>query len=137
MLEGKYWNVYCIRQHITIHRKMDKLDTLINAARTGDTETLKKMIKEGIDLNQKDEKGYTPLIIACYNNKLDAATLLLESGANIDASDFGGNTALMGVSFKGYPLIAKLLLDKGANPDLQHGNGGTAMMFAAMSGNLN
>ena len=62
-------------------------------------------------INFQDDKGYTPLIIACYNNKYDAAKLLLDAGAFVDAQDFGGNTALMGVSFKGYSEIAKLVPD--------------------------
>jgi len=57
-------------------------------------------------MNIQDEKAYTPLIIACYNNQYEAAKLLLNAGANINAADYGGNTALMGASFKGYVKIA-------------------------------
>ena len=107
---------------------------LINAARQGDLGALRELIAGGADVNVQDEKGYTPLIIACYNGQLEAARLLLDSGADVDAQDFGGNTALMGVCFKGYPDIAELLIQRGASLDMQHGNGGTALMFATMFG---
>ncbi len=108
--------------------------TLFNAARMGDTDTLRELIGQGADINVQDERGYTPLIIACYNGQPEAARLLLESGANVNAQDFGGNTALMGVCFKGYPDIAELLIARGADLNVQHGNGGTALMFATLFG---
>ncbi|MEO1624133.1 MAG: ankyrin repeat domain-containing protein [Bacteroidota bacterium] len=51
-------------------------------------------------INQKDQRGFTPLILACYNDNLGLARLLLDRGANVDAVDAKGNTALMGVVFK-------------------------------------
>jgi len=86
---------------------MENIDQLIiPAARQGENEVIRELIKRGADINFRDEKGYTPLIIACYNNRLETARLLLDSGANIDEGDSGGNTALMGASFKGYlPIV--------------------------------
>ena len=78
----------------------------ISAARTGDVNFLRASIIAGADVNVVDEKGYTPLIIACYNNQLAAAEVLLNAKADINKSDAGGNTALMGVCFKGYAAIA-------------------------------
>src|SRR5471030_3148334 len=103
-------------------------ELVIPAARKGNLEVLQELITQKADLNKRDEKGYTPLIIACYNNQYAAAKLLLDAGADVNAADSGGNTAIMGVAFKGYPDIAKLLLANGADVNLQHGNGGTALM---------
>ncbi|RZJ41800.1 MAG: ankyrin repeat domain-containing protein, partial [Chryseobacterium sp.] len=60
---------------------------IIPAARKGEIEVLNELIHRNADLNFQDEKGYTPLIIACYNNQPEAAKLLIEHGANIDAAD--------------------------------------------------
>lgn len=87
---------------------------IIHAARLGNVEVLEELIRQQANLNAQDEKGYTPLIIACYNNKYEAASLLIQSGADINAQDHGGNTALMGVVFKGYDDIAQLLIENGA-----------------------
>jgi ankyrin repeat protein len=99
------------------------IPTLISAARTGDTAFLRSIIEDGANVNVNDDKGYTPLIIACYNRQADAAKMLIEAGAAVNAADFGGNTSLMGVCFKGYHEIAQLLIEKGA-----------ALMFATMFG---
>ncbi len=40
---------------------------IIPAARKGEIEVLQELINQKADLNTKDEKGFTPLIIACYN----------------------------------------------------------------------
>ncbi|RZJ86735.1 MAG: ankyrin repeat domain-containing protein, partial [Chryseobacterium sp.] len=48
---------------------------LIPAARKGELEVLSELIRRKADLNFTDENGYTPLIIAGYNNQLDAVQL--------------------------------------------------------------
>ncbi len=113
---------------------VDLNEVMIHASRKGEVGVLKELADQQVDINTRDDKGYTPLIIACYNRQAAAAAWLLEAGADVDAQDNGGNTALMGAAFKGYPEIAALLIGQGANLDLQHGNGGTALMFAAMFG---
>jgi ankyrin repeat protein len=108
---------------------------LIHASRTGDLPLLQEIIDQKPDLEVRDDKGYTPLIIASYNHQLAAAQLLLQSGADVNGKDAGGNTALMGVCFKGYGDIAVLLLTHpNINLDALNGNGGTALMFAIMFG---
>ncbi|PZQ96223.1 MAG: hypothetical protein DI539_30320, partial [Flavobacterium psychrophilum] len=97
-------------------------EMLIHAARIGNIAVLEELIKGGANLNQQDPKGYTPLIIACYNHQYEAAKILIEHGADVNAVDHGGNTALMGAAFKGYADIAELLITHGAALDLQHGN---------------
>ena len=99
---------------------------MIPAARKGEIAVLQELIFQKADLNVRDEKGYTPLIIACYNNQYAAAELLLRNGADVNAGDMGGNTALMGAAFKGHADIVQLLIDYGADLNLQHGNGGSA-----------
>ena len=93
---------------------MDTIHTaIIHAARIGEVPVLKELASQDTNFNFKDEKGYTPLIIACYNNRYEAAKVLIDAGADINAADFGGNTALMGVCFKGYTDIAQLLINEG------------------------
>ncbi|RZK87875.1 MAG: ankyrin repeat domain-containing protein, partial [Pedobacter sp.] len=92
-------------------------EILTHAARVGNLDILKELIHKQVDLNQRDPKGYTPLILACYNNQYKAAALLIENGADVNAADDGGNTALMGACFKGYADIAELLIQNGAALD--------------------
>ena len=81
---------------------VNAVEVINHAARLGNIEVLEELVRQEADLNVQDEKGFSPLIIACYNNKYEAVEFLLDNGANIDHQDLGGNTALMGVAFKGY-----------------------------------
>lgn len=59
---------------------MDNYDhVIIHAARLGNTDVLKELVAQKTDVNARDDKGYTPLIIACYNNHYEAAEYLLQS----------------------------------------------------------
>jgi ankyrin repeat protein len=109
-------------------------DVLFDAARRGDVATLHEMLGQGLDVNTTNAKGFTPLILASYDDHYDAVVMLLNAGADPNIQDVTGNSALMGVSFKGYPDVARLLIERGADLNLQNGNGGTALMFATMFG---
>lgn len=106
----------------------------IDAARSGDTALLKQFLDAEMPVNCTDSRGYTPLIVATYNEQLDAARLLLDHGANPNDVDDKGATALSGVAFKGFEDIAELLISKGATIDKPNHSGRTPLMFAVMFG---
>lgn len=103
-----------------------------DAARRGEVPALQQAIAAGLPIDTANARGFSALILSCYDNKLDAACFLLDHGANPNHQDASGNTALMGVSFKGYPEIARLLIERGADLNRQNSSGGTALMFATM-----
>jgi len=109
----------------------------IDACRRGDLEEVQQMCGLFPQLiNEKDVKGFTPLIIAVYNNQPGVASGLLQHGAVVDAQDAAGNTALMGACFKGYNDLAALLLNTGAAINLRNFQGAPALTFAATFGQL-
>lgn len=112
----------------------DITNALFSASRQGNVPVLNEIFTLIENVDVIDERGYTPLIIAAYNNQPEAVKVLLYAGADSNATDGSGNTALMGACFKGYPEIAQLLINNGADINAQHGNGGTALMFAVMFG---
>ena len=83
-----------------------------------------------------DARGFTPLILAVYNNATEVVVFLLEKGVKTDGRDAAGNTALMGVSFKGNVELAEKLIKAGANVNERNSNGATALIFAANFGHL-
>jgi hypothetical protein len=110
---------------------------IFDACRRGDSAAVEQILSEHPELvNARDMKGFTPLILAAYNEQPQIVELLLASGADIDAQDAAGNTALMGVCFKGYKDIAKKLIEAGANVNLRNSNGAPALTFAATFGHL-
>ena len=59
----------------------------------GDYDTVKLLIEEGADVNQKST-GLTPLMFAARHNKVEIVKLLIENGANLKAKSDKGYTAL-------------------------------------------
>ena len=85
-------------------------------------------------IHQKNERGFTPLLLAGYSNQLELTLYFLKQGVEINAVDAAGNTALMGVCFKGYLEIAKTLISNGADVDVVNFSGATALIYAAIFG---
>lgn len=101
--------------------------------RSGKLEEIKLRVEADSSLiSKKDDKGFPPLIMACYTSQNDVAKFLLETGADLNAQDAADNTALMGVSYKGILDIASILIEQGADVNIQNSQGYTALMFAAM-----
>lgn len=92
-------------------------------------EAIYKLDKESINL--KNEQGYMPLTLACYNGNLEVATFLVDKVLDINGnSDFG--TPLMAAVYKGYDNIVEILLKYKADPNIQDSQGGTAMHYAVL-----
>lgn len=110
---------------------------IFDACRRGDLTTIKELYSANpAVVNAVDAKGFTPLVLAAYNEQPEIVDFLLANGADINTQDTAGNTALMGVCFKGYKDIAKSLIDAGADVNLRNSNGAPALTFAATFGHL-
>jgi ankyrin repeat protein len=109
---------------------------LFTAARSNDVNLAKKLIAAKTNVNQQDDSGYTPLILATYVDNFEVADLLLKNGANTEVKDHSGRTALMGAAYKGHEREVKLLLDNGANARAVDSKGLTCTMYAVMSGRM-
>ena len=56
-----------------------------------------RLIRENSDINGLNQRGYTPLQVACIYNRLGIVRVLLAAGAKIDTLDKLGRTPLMNV----------------------------------------
>jgi len=111
-------------------------ERILDAAKLGRTDILKILIDQKADLDIKNNRGFTPLILAAYYGHAEAVGLLIESGANpcITDEEGMGNNALMGVAFKGYDSIAETLLKTACDVNARNKSGQTALMMAALFG---
>lgn len=134
-------------------QSMDSM--LLEAARIGDTEKVRELLKSGADLEVRDTPehppehdndevetvrfgeafGATPLILAVSEGHRDTAMLLLEAGADVDAQDDSGWTALARAAYFGHRGMVLDLLDSDANAGLaERVMGTTPIAWAARQG---
>jgi ankyrin repeat protein len=71
-----------------------KLTPLLYAAREGQTEAARLLIKAGANLELAEYNGITALLMAVTNDHYDVARLLIEAGANVNAADWYGRQPL-------------------------------------------
>lgn len=107
---------------------------LRDAARAGDSELIVALTKASTPVDDADEKGYSPLILASYHGHAKAVEDLLAAGADACRADKRGNTALMGAAYKGYETIVARLSREPCTLAQKNGAGRTAYMFAALVG---
>ena len=91
-------------------------------------------IKNGANVNARDERGCTALMQAVINERapVRAVKALIERGADVNASEKEGITALMfAVQDEESPEIAEMLLKAGADVNAKDMLGITAIFDAA------
>ena len=95
-----------------------KTPSIFDLARTGDLVRLRDLLilNSTINFNERNSSGYSPLMLAVYNGRLDFCEALLRLGVCVESTDHINNTVLMAASFKGNLDVIKLLLKYGANP---------------------
>jgi ankyrin repeat protein len=108
--------------------------TLWSAAKHNDVATLTRLIDDGADIDARDARGYSPLMLAAYAGNVEAFELLLARGADRDSRDNAGNSVLMGVAFKGHLPLLRRLLDAGVDLTARNQHGLDARGFAATFG---
>lgn len=122
--------------------RQEVLDEALSwASRNNQCDSMAALVEIGANVNANPFRG-TPLLWACYADKVDAARWLLDNGADPDLRhDWGGEGH--GVSAVAMHLAAQngavgcleLLLDRGADPTIVDGaHGGDPLGWAEYSG---
>jgi len=112
--------------------------SLAAAVNNNDLELAKKLIQNGVDVNQKDSSGNSLLIVSAANGQSSMVKLLLDSSADIHALDSSMKaTALHAAAYLGHPEVMKILIEYGINLDAQGPiNGYTALHDAVWQNNV-
>jgi ankyrin repeat protein len=105
-------------------RSLDK--ELFQAVAKGDIGAVRVLLTNGADLEAKDDRGDTPMIVAAGNHNVAAVKLLLEKGADVSARNNYEETALIEAARSMDPELLRVLLD--GSPDIKDKN---AALFEA------
>ena len=90
------------------------VDSFLEKAQAGDLDAVSLFLRAGIDVDGRDEKGITALMLASFEGHIDIARLLIKRGADVSAQDQFAYSPLMGASLHGHTEVAAFLLKNGA-----------------------
>jgi uncharacterized protein len=88
---------------------------LINAVKDGDLATVKETINSGVDINEQDDQGWTPLNWAAGKGDIDTVKLLVEKGADVFKVGRDQRTPYMIALAAGRVEVVKFLREAGKN----------------------
>ena len=94
------------------------------------------LINSSTNINTQNEKGETPLMIACENNNASVVSALLDGGANINVENNKGNNLLHEECIKEFPKIEIInaLIKSGIDVNENNKDGETPLTLACAKG---
>jgi ankyrin repeat protein len=110
------------------------LPPLVEAAKSANRESLRSLLRSGVDVNAAQGDGATALHWAVYQDDLESVALLIRAGANVNAANDLGATPLWAACQNASAAMVQKLLEAGANPSAALLSGETLLMTAARSG---
>ena len=92
-------------------RAIDMVRIAETSARTGDTKSMRRLIRRGLKVDVNLGDGQTLLMVACGHGRTEMARYLVDQGAKINARDIRGETPLSMAAKKGHAGIVRLLVE--------------------------
>jgi len=95
------------------------------------------LASRGANVNARDNKGVTPLVLAVGLGFVEGVDALIKAGARVDESNNTGETPLISATHAHDGVLARMLLKAGANPDRPDNSGRSARDYAMLDGKSN
>lgn len=120
---------------IIIHKNKSTIydEKLVKAARSGDKETIIKLLSSNkVNVDARNEFGTTALMAASQDGNADLVKLLIEEyNADVNVENFYGRTALMLADYESIETM-ELLLSNGADANVRNkSTNSTTLMLVA------
>ncbi len=109
---------------------------LLAAAATGDADAAAVAIRAGADLEARDARRRTPLLLAVTGDHLEVARVLVALGASPDALDDQHDTPWLVTGVTGSVPMAELLLGYGPDLTIRNRYGGVSIIPASERGHV-
>ncbi|MES2626166.1 MAG: ankyrin repeat domain-containing protein, partial [Pseudomonadota bacterium] len=108
---------------------------LADAAQKGDLAVVRKLIQDGVNVDEPQVDGATALHWAVNENDEPMSQLLIDAGADVNVRNRVGAPVILSAAVNGNARILEMLLQAGADPDMQvSATGDTPLMLAARTG---
>lgn len=112
--------------------------SLLAVIKNKDNTAINQALEAGVDVNQADSKGWTPLMQIAHgkyeNNLHDLVIRVLAHNPDLDLQNESGGTALMESVKADNMFVTRRLLRHPQNLDIQDKDGNTALNHAALMG---
>ena len=102
------------------------------AAAEGNIEAVIQHLANGVDVNVKNDFGFTPLLKAAQFGRREVAELLIAKGADVSVKDKFGRTPLHCAADEDQTEVAELLIAAGADVNGRDNGDRTPLDFAVM-----
>lgn len=109
---------------------------LLHSAEIDDGDTVARLIGIGTDLEVRDARERTALMIATHKNHVEVARILIGAGADVNAKDSIGDSPFLYAGAEGRIEILRLTLAHGADLAATNRYGGTALIPACHHGHV-
>jgi ankyrin repeat protein len=115
-----------------IHEKDREGDTaILKASRNCNANNVMTfLIESGANVNDKDQIGQTPLIVATQHGCKKLVEILISAGADIHERNEFGQNAIITAAQENQLEIAKFLIESGANVNTSDAEGQTPYTYA-------
>jgi ankyrin repeat protein len=111
-----------------------KWPLMVEALNSGNIDTVKQLIEEGVNVNLLRD-GVTPLMIAASKGHTAVAEVIIQAGVNInERSDDGGTALHMAASDQSDTAVVELLLQSGIDAEAKNKFRKTALQKAEEKG---
>jgi ankyrin repeat protein len=109
--------------------------SLIDAVKSGNTQTIRTLLKQHPDVNAQEADGMTALHWAVRNDDTETVQLLIRAGAKVKAANRYGVTPIALAATNGNGVLVEALLKAGADANTALPEGETVLMTASRAGN--
>ena len=106
---------------------------LLSASEAGDAARVGSLLASRADPNERDDHGWSPVIMAAKEGHVEVLRTLIASGSMVNPPDIS-HTAIRGAAIAGHAACIGMLIEAQAAVNQVSAGGRTALMGAAMNG---
>jgi ankyrin repeat protein len=109
-------------------------EAFVEAARHGQIEPLRLLIKRGVDLKKAGPGAAENAVgvrVGTEQEMAETVNFLLDLGIDVNSRTKEGKTLLQAAAYDGYPAVAKTLIERGADVNARDKDGATALWWTA------